>query len=845
MVFMRNLFYRKRNICKWMAAAIIAAGGMTSCEDGYELAKEDPSWLGSSIYDYLQSEGDFTNMVKIIDDLGYTDVLAKTGSKTLFVANDQAFDNFYKNNNWGVRNYNQLSLAQKKLILYGSMINNSCQVAYLSSSEGPTEGDCMRRVTATSEFDSVPVMKPSQMPDNPYWARYKNNGKSIVCMSDITAPPMIHFVEQFLENKLITNEDCNFLFNYKTERQPGDANVNGSMITEQNIKCSNGFVHRMEDVITPLPNMADRITNNPHTKGYAKLLNRYCAPYYAGDEATREYNRLYNANIDSLYEKRYFSERSKGAQPLDLTPDEGPVNGLLKFDPGWNKFYSSTTNSTTANVALQENMGVMLVPSDEALNKYWNEGAGKVLKDYYGSWENVPDKVVSKMINVNMLNSFTNSVPSKFETVLNDANDELGLRTEFVDSVLLCCNGAVYLTNKVFNPVAYISVTFPALVNENMNILYWGVEQNGFDVYLNSQNTYYSLFVPNNNSLLEYIDPCSYGKTSTQLFRFHYKPTAQTERERVWASIWNYDTETGEVGDSISEASYEQITNRLKDILDTHIVIGNVEDGNTFYQTKGGSMVKVSNTGAGASGMTVQGGLQIENGKSIPVVQIYDESYEGNGKTYIIDDEPIMTARKSVFDVLGEHEEFSAFHDLLQSSSLLETKHVIGTDEHACASENISLFNTYRYTIYVPTNKAINQLHASGKLPTWEQVEFEPDEERRDSLQNEIETFIKYHIQDNAYYVGQGNESGEFETSAYKLNEGVLSYYKLNTTVSNDGITIIDGKGNTRKVDTSSKLYNIMAREYQYDAGDATRANNLYTSSFAVIHLIDGALMYK
>ena len=845
MSFMRTFFYRKRSIFKWMAVAVIAAGGMTSCNDGYELAKEDPSWLGSSIYDYLTSEGDFTNMVKIIDDLGYTDVLAKTGSKTLFVANDQAFDKFYKKNNWGVRNYNQLSLAQKKLILYGSMINNSCQVAYLSSSEGPTEGDCMRRVTATSEYDSVPVMRTDQMPDNPYWARYKKNGKPIVCMSDITTPPMIHFVEQFLENKLITNDDCNFLFNYRTKRQPGDANVNGSMIAEQNIKCSNGFVHRMEDVITPLPNMADLISNNPNTKGFAKLLNRYCAPYYAGDEATREYNRLYNTNIDSLYEKRFFSERSKGAEPLDLTPDEGPVNGLLKFDPGWNKFYSSTTNSTSANVALQENMGVMLVPSDEALNRYWNEGAGRVLKDYYGSWENVPDKVISKMINVNMLNSFTNSVPSKFETVLNDANDELGLRTEFVDSVLLCCNGAVYLTNKVFNPVAYISVTFPALVNENMNILYWGVEQNGFDVYLNSQNTYYSLFVPNNNSLLEYIDPCSYGKTSTQLFRFHYKPTAQTEREKVWASIWNYDTETGEVGDSISEASYEQITNRLKDILDTHIVIGNVEDGNTFYQTKGGSMVKVANASAGASGMTVQGGLQIENNESIPVVEIYDESYEGNGKTYIINEEPIMTARKSVFDVLGEHDEFSAFYDLLQSSSLIETKHVIGTDEHACASENISLFNTYRYTVYVPTNAAIAKLQASGKLPTWEMVEFEPNETRRDSLQNEIETFIKYHIQDNAYYVGQGEVSGEFETSAYKINEGVLSYYKLKTNVTNDGITIIDGLGNTLKVNTAGKLYNIMAREYQYDAGDATRANNIYTSSFAVIHQIDGALMYK
>ena len=74
---------------KWLCAAVIAAGALSAC-DGYDLAEEDPSWLGSSIYDYLQSEGTFTNTVKLIDDLGYAEVLAKTGSKTLFVADDAA-----------------------------------------------------------------------------------------------------------------------------------------------------------------------------------------------------------------------------------------------------------------------------------------------------------------------------------------------------------------------------------------------------------------------------------------------------------------------------------------------------------------------------------------------------------------------------------------------------------------------------------------------------------------------------------------------------------------------------------------------------------------------------------
>lgn len=841
---------KRKRLFRWMGYAMIAAGCLSSCE-GYDLAEEDPSWLGSSIYDYLKDDGNYTNTVKLIDDLGYSEVLAKTGSKTLFVADDAAFQRFYQNNTWGVHNYNELTLAQKKLLLYGSMINNACQVAYLSSSEGPTEGDCMRRMTATSAYDSVPVLTPSQMPDNPYWEYYRNNRDNMVVMSDITAPPMIHFIEAFLSNKLITNEDCDFLFNYNGKRQPGDANVNGVKMEQQNIKCSNGFVHKMAEVITPLPNMAQFITDNPKTQGYAKLLNRYCAPYYAGIDETKEYNRIYKTDIDSLFEKRYFSERSQGGNALIQTPDEAPVNGVLKFDPGWNQYYSTTTSSTSTNVAIQENMGVMLVPSDDALNDYWDNGAGQVLKDYYGSWENVPDKVVSKLINVNMLSSFVSSVPSKFNSVLNDANDELGITTDNVESVHMACNGAVYITKKVFNPVAYISVTFPALINESMSIFYWGVEQLGYDVYLNSQNSYYSLFIPNNKAMLEYIDPCSYGKTSTQLFRFHYKPTAPKEEEKVWASIWNYDTETGVVGDSIGMASYSQITNRLEDILNTHIVIGNVEDGNTFYKTKGGSVVKVANSTAGANGMTVQGGLQIEGGNSVKVENVYDMyharngGHEGNGKSYIIESSPIMTARKSVFDILKEHEEFSAFRELVESSSFLEKKHVIGTDEHGCPTDNISLFNTFHYTVFVPTNEAIKKLQKDGLLPTWEMVDAEEDEELKESMTEQIETFIKYHIQDNAFYIGQGDDSGEYETSAYKVTDGNLSYYKLKTTVSNDGITIIDGAGKTHKVDMSKGLYNLMAREYQYDAGDATRANNIYTSSNAVIHQIDDALWYQ
>ena len=839
----------KKFVPLWTGVACCAMGCFYSCNDGYELIDEDPEWLGSSIYDYLKSNGNYTNVVRMIDDLGYSEVLARTGSKTLFVADDDAYARFYNSRKWGVGRYEDLTSAQKKRLLYGAMIDNACQVAYLSSSIGPTEGDCMRRLTSSSIYDSVPLLHPEDMPDTKYWAYYKSAGKTIPCLQDMTTTPMIHFIEAFLQNRRITNEDCNFLFNYTTNRQAGDANVNGILMTEQNIRCSNGFVHKMGEVMTPLSNMAEVVAGMPRAQQFSKLLDRFSAPFY-NESATREYNRLYGTSYDSVFQKRYFAERSQNGEALSLTQKEEPVEALLKFDPGWNEYFSELNTSLSTDVLLQQDMGVMLVPTDEALEEYWNNGSGKVLKDRYTTWENVPDNVLSKLLNVNMLNSFTNSVPSKFGTVLNDANDVLGIEEADVDSVFFACNGAIYLTNRVFSPVAYISVSFPALVNESMNIINWAIEQYDYDVYLNSQNSYYSFFIPLNDGLLTYVDPCSFGKSSTQIFQFHYDETAQTEAERVWASIYEYNVENGTRGDSIGEATTSQIQNRLKDILETHIVVGDVENGEKYFKTKDGGTIYVEN--AGQESMTVAGGWQLEQGKKIKVTQIYDQSKDGNGKAYILE-APMQSSRKSVVDILADHEEFSKFYELLSASSFVGDRIIVGTSSsapwYACPSPSINLFNTYNYTVYVPTNASIQALQDAGDLPTWEEVEAEEDEEVKAELEEQINQFLKYHIQDNALYIGQGNiAKTDYETAAYDYddNTGTLSYFRVNAEGDDTHLSVTDIAGNTRHVVTNGGLYNLMAREYQYDQNtDVANASNIYTSSYAVVHQIDGPLMWK
>ena len=171
-------------------------------------------------------------------------------------------------------------------------------------------------------------------------------------------------------------------------------------------------------------------------------------------------------------------------------------------------------------------------------------------------------------------------------------------------------------------------------------------------------------------------------------------------------------------------------------------------------------------------------------------------------------------------------------------------------DNKACGGTNVSLFNTYHYTIYVPTNESIEQLQRDGKLATWEQVENDhlagnAEKAASDSLG--IVNFLKYHIQDNALYIGAQPESGNFETSL--INSRTRRFFMLNTQLTDSGIDVEDATGTvhhvTKKTDALGReLYNIQAREYVYESKDAATATNLYTTSSAVIHLIDSPLSY-
>ncbi len=890
----------KRNALSMLALSgfVLGTGLLSSCEK--DILEGQPSWLGNSIYERLEEgievngeKKTFAYTLRLIDDLDQTEVMSHTGSRTLFAASDDAYEAWFKNNDWNVSSYDELSTAQKKLLFNTSVITNAyllelmSNVSTTTAGEEPKSGRCMRRTTAVSIYDSIPTMSVAEMPVNPLndesmdaWARFRNEGHSIRIMRDNTSAPMIHFLPEFMSNNNITSSDLQKISN-DTESTVADSWINGKKVVSAEQTCKNGYIYVVDGVVESNRNMAEIISQEPEMSMWANLLNRFSVPIAAATTYQQNFQRLYNTT-DSVYVLRYYNSESNN--PRYTTPsgtvvytNAAAMTGLLKFDPAWNQYIY--TNSMGYD--LHYDAAAMIVPTNEAMEA-WAQNEGKSLMEEYGCWDSIPYVTISKLLNVNMLKSFVDAVPSKFRSVLDDSKVELGITADDIVKSYMGCNGIVYMVDKVFGPSEFRSVVYPALSHEssNMSVIYNAIESYEFGPYLNSMESYYSMILPVNESaylgsdkteedvFMNYIDPCSYGSHPI-LMQFYYdKKNKAIAAYRFYCTI-NSDGSVS-VGEKLSDATTTEIKDRLTDLVDNLIIVGNIEDGKTYYKTKAGSFIRVGHEGT--TGWSLAGGFQMETGKDVPVTSVYDMSTTGNGKSYAVTDFMPMTAQKTVYDILKDRASLSnstcsIFYGLLANDAskdaLLSKTETVGSSTYYCAnyttdntsSLNIRLFDHYNYTVYVPTDTTLQRLINQGILPTWDDwaaagpTDGTSTTATQDSIAKIIHDFIRYHIQDNAVYIGGDAVSAvKYETS--KQNPETKRYYSVEVTADASGMTVtdrsglgVDGQGKTYQV-IQNNLYNQTSREYWINGKTTSSNRTIYSSSNAVVHEINGALIY-
>lgn len=826
---------------------IIGILWLSSCEDEYYYDDEEPEWLGSSIYDYLNDNGNYTNFVKLIEDAGYKTVLEGTGSKTVFVANDTAFERFFSNNDWGVTTYDELSLSQKKNLLKFSMINNPFLIETLANyydGSGLITGTALRRNTSTSVIDDIPWEQGSELPEKSWWDRFRSSGLYMV--KDETNWPIVHFLESSLDNANISNTDFELITG--VERSTNDAHIFDIKVIKRDITCKNGYIHILEDVLVPRVNMAEYLNQNSNTQIFSGLLERFCAPYY-NEEVTVNYNNRNKANpIDSIFEKIYFSEyEGKMEYPNGKNINE---DLLLPFNPGMNEY-------VTDGSSLQADMAAILVPTDDAMNEYFNSGSGTILKDKYGTWDKVEDKIAVLLVKRHLRESFLESVPARFTLMTDSENSDIPATKSDIVNTYVGLNGVIYETSKVYPPSDYISVYGPVLFSDKTRVFNWVIVQNEFRLYLNSLVSTYSLFAPTDEFFKDYIDPVAYAKDIKAAMKYWYNDKTNS----VVATVYSYDANTGAIGDSINYFANESfIANRLLDLLDAHIVIGDVESGDEYYFTKNGNGLKIEGAG---TGLTVQGGFDIEQGTTINVVSGSAYSQE-NGNTYFID-KPIQTPLRSVYKILSETTEFSDFYTLIDGFSGTDNQIFVKESNFYGLDYNIEFFNTFNYTVYVPTNEAIKQAITDGVIHDWTYIDAIADETEKQAEIDKLERFVRYHFQDNSVFIGGEPVDVLYQTATIKENDSTSyfntyknKYYRLGIVSTSSSIDLTTETGGTASVITSNGLYNIMARDYifsdnpqAYEEADETGeglkfvTSSITTSSTAVIHQIDKVLNFE
>ena len=693
---------------------------LVSCKKEYLVPEgELPSWLGESIYKELQQssqlEGTFNTYCKLIDDLDYKEVLSKTGSKTIFPANDEAFERFFKggNNKFGVSSYEELTHSQKAELLFSTMIDNAILIGTLSNKQNNAgnmlQGQLVKHATNMRLTYTVAPFAAQSMPaNNKYFSRFQNDGRSILAIFDNTVAPMVHLTGEYMlnNNMTVTGDYSDFKVLTGHDYVDGDAYIFDRKVIKADVVCQNGYIHQLNEVLVNPGNMAEILRSGSDTRYISRMLDYFAFPE-ADMTLTEQYNETSGgSSTDTVFAIRYLSknsQRSKLSQPIrGMTVAD---NRLLDFDPGWN-YYNPTLKGQPVDDEAE--IAAFLAPNDQAVENYFLKEGAYILKNlgvpgldltpanlnaHLDAIYNNDPSIFASILNNVMKGYLTKTVPSTFSTVQNDAfefldvtRDDIIKKSDDSYDVTIGNNGVIYKMNKLFGPKLYNSVLGPASVYKDMRTMgemlndhqtTAGVASKlGADMYyyLLSMKARYGLFVPTDNETqFIVIDPTSVkDDDGLKGLRFRFDPQADGSFHILvkkyiyqggpYNQLSSY-VETAGAQDINIETGY--FNSQIKDLLDYCTIViadstetgkGNAQYGlygNKYYKTKHGGAIVVN-------GNKVAGGLQESNPSQwSTITETFDANSADakieNGTVYRLD-YPLQPTITSVMQALSRSE---------------------------------------------------------------------------------------------------------------------------------------------------------------------------------------------
>lgn len=833
--------------------------------------------------------------------MGFIDTL------TVFAPNDEAFARFFAHNVWTdqqgntISSYEQLSDSQKLSLIYMSYIPGFVTANNLHSNSNIKAN--LRLYSYDRQFNLVPYKHTggtdiNTFPPDSYsyiddakelnqhivdgvWIGYGTIGDYSGAAFAYRGGTMI-WNDDYWQYNGLSHDDLSFIGAADTEGSE-HIKIGNAHITQPNQRCKNGYLHLVDEVVVPQPNLMYNLAQ-ARLGGKCSLASSLVQRFNYLKYDYLYYNDAFNVS-DSAWTVR---------------------NSLLDR-------VSTTTIQTPA----------IILPTDEALkafllasdNPLWQFGINK--DNYYDMLMSLPREVLQPFVKEWFRTSFTDVLPSRYSNMRSAKGHQLlaGVTTPeayklAVQQVIPAVDGIIVVVDAVpnaedlRNELTFVKlagrVTGTALTANDRYEYNTNAAPFSTDYQREMHNKSFTMFVPTDEGLKQYglVDPISMASNNrtswrywsltpqsisyngdgqiavaAKAYRYDYNKVRNTETDRPLSAMYSSNA-----NENCANGNYGPIKRQLlTDMLDQHIVLQDVDSllntPRRWYLSRSGMPIYMKEH----TNIVVNGGMQIDlNEKDAAdkhdcIMQLVGQNSTG---TSVVIDRPMQPTTQNVFQRLQSNDAFSMFFEYAEAlnnaytlkemlfgneaSEALSRKYTIFADPSGSYARYgnantmlVNFFHNFNYTIFVPTNEGMQKAVAEG-LPTIESIEQFVEEslddngqlpdDKREQAQARYLTllnFLKYHFCDKSYFLEPDLESGDTEQTTTACIDASNQQALTADINSGNGMLMVRDASNRYKA-VKPDLANIIARDAEFN-DHPTRARYIRSASNVVLHGIDNA----
>ena len=729
-----------------------------------------PENLGPPIYQTLEGKGNFKSLLAVIDKAGYKSTLSAAGYWTFFAPNDAAFQKYFTDNNTSLDKIDEATA--RKIVTY-CLVYNAFQTNHIADFQSSTQ--------PVGWSPNLAYKRRTAYYDGFYTGSGPEGNATVLASSNRNGPNYIlgdnnnkyipYFYSTYMTTRGLTEADYKYFFPNSTYT---GFNVVDAQVVNKDILAENGVIHEIDRVILPLPNLEDQLTKNPQYSLFKRLLDRFMVTYGLSPDLTSRYTTL-TGSAKNVFIKYY--------------------SALLAFSPNNENF-----------MRVQENDGQtdgysMFVPTNDVLYKYLND----IILTYYKTDPTVPltnaqidvmvnglpPGIIADLLNAHMFQA--TAWPSKFSSTLNFLNEpaRFNSTTNIVEKQF-CSNGIFYGTNIAQAANVFSTVYSRAYLDPQNYSIMTLLLNTSLRVVITNPNLKYTLFMMPDAAL--------------RAAGFDYNPTTATYSYTV-----NGVPTTG-----------NGPRDMLLRILQLSVVPtpnGELNDlsGSGIIETSNGEYIRWNNN-------TISSGGTVE--KKIRLNVVGSNTYS-NGKVYYLGNNGIISfPERTIPQQLSENaltttSPYYNFYRYLVSSQ----------SYNGTTFDLTGLTFGASYTVFVPTNAAIEQAVKDGVLPGNPLTGVPNFTPTSTTDKDNVTRFLYYHILNGLTIAPDGKKSpnGTAQPTLLKNSNGDVV-----------NISIFNQPNNLRIQDSYGRSATVTAPNNTTDFP----ATSNYLGNRTLFHQIDNYLKY-